>query len=131
MLTDPIADMLTRVRNALSALHDVVEMPSSALKQRVVEVLVDEGYLTGYELVESSDHPTLRVNLKYDDDRRPAIAGVERVSRPGRRVYVPADRIPKVRGGMGTTVLSTSRGVITGHTARRLGIGGEVICSVW
>jgi small subunit ribosomal protein S8 len=131
VLTDPIADMLTRVRNSLAALHDVSEMPSSKLKERIAAVLVEEGYLVGYELDTSTAHPTLRVSLKYDDDRRPAIAGVERVSRPGRRVYVQADSIPKVRGGMGTTVLSTSRGVITGHAARRLGVGGEVICSVW
>jgi small subunit ribosomal protein S8 len=131
VLTDPIADMLTRVRNSLAALHDVSEMPSSKLKERIAAVLVEEGYLVGYELDTSTAHPTLRVSLKYDDDRRPAIAGVERVSRPRRRVYVQADSIPKVRGGMGTTVLSTSRGVITGHAARRLGVGGEVICSVW
>lgn len=131
MLTDPIADMLTRVRNAIVALHDEAEMPSSALKERIASLLAEEGYIAGFEVDDSGAHTMLRVNLKYDEDRRPAISGVSRVSRPGRRVYVKAGEIPKVRGGMGTTVVSTSRGVITGHDARRQGIGGEVLCSVW
>ena len=131
MLTDPLADMLTRVRNALAALHDVVEMPNSKLKVRVASLLVDEGYAAGYEIDESDGRPVLRVTLKYDDDRRPAINGLRRESTPGRRVYVGVDGIPKVQGGMGTSVMSTSRGVITGHQARRLGVGGEVLCSVW
>lgn len=131
MQTDPIADMLTRVRNALVALHDEAEMPTSTLKERIASLLTEEGYIAGFEVNDSGAHRVLRVNLKYDEDRRPAISGVSRVSRPGRRVYVKADGIPKIRGGMGTTVMSTSRGVITGHDARRQGVGGEVLCSVW
>ncbi len=131
MLTDPIADMLTRVRNSLAALHDVSEMPSSTLKERIASLLEDEGYITGYEIADKEGRKTLRVNLKYNEDRRPAISGLRRESSPGRRVYVQADSIPKIQGGMGTTVMSTSHGVITGHNARRLGVGGEVLCSVW
>jgi small subunit ribosomal protein S8 len=131
VLTDPIADMLTRVRNSLAALHDVSEMPSSTLKERIASLLEDEGYITGYEIADEEGRKTLRVNLKYNEDRRPAISGLRRESSPGRRVYVQADSIPKIQGGMGTTVMSTSHGVITGHNARRLGVGGEVLCSVW
>ncbi|MDH3227090.1 MAG: 30S ribosomal protein S8 [Thermoleophilia bacterium] len=131
MLTDPIADMLTRVRNSLAALHDQAEMPSSKLKERVASLLTDEGYISGYDVDDSDRLPVLRVTLKYDEDRRPAISGLRRESSPGRRVYVQVDGIPKIQGGMGTAVMSTSRGVITGHHARRLGVGGEVLCSVW
>ena len=131
MLTDPIADMLTRVRNAISALHDVAEMPSSKLKEAVAALLAEEGYISGYEVDDSDGTPVLRVTLKYNDDRRPAISGLRRESSPGRRVYVSVDGIPKIQGGMGTAVMSTSRGVISGHHARRLGVGGEVLCSVW
>jgi len=131
VLTDPIADMLTRVRNSLAALHDVSEMPNSKLKERVASLLTEEGYVVGYEVAEANGRATLRVTLKYNEDRRPAISGLRRESSPGRRVYVSADSIPKIQGGMGTTVMSTSRGVITGHHARRLGVGGEVLCSVW
>jgi small subunit ribosomal protein S8 len=131
VLTDPIADMLTRVRNAISALHDVAEMPSSKLKEAVAALLAEEGYISGYEVDDSDGTPVLRVTLKYNDDRRPAISGLRRESSPGRRVYVSVDGIPKIQGGMGTAVMSTSRGVISGHHARRLGVGGEVLCSVW
>jgi len=131
VLTDPIADMLTRVRNSLAALHDQAEMPSSKLKERVASLLTDEGYISGYDVDDSDRLPVLRVTLKYDEDRRPAISGLRRESSPGRRVYVQVDGIPKIQGGMGTAVMSTSRGVITGHHARRLGVGGEVLCSVW
>ncbi len=131
MLTDPIADMLTRIRNANLALHDAVEMPGSTMKAEVARVLRDEGYITDYELRDAEVGTELVVRLKYDRDRRRVISGLERVSKPGRRVYVDRTSIPKVLGGMGISVLSTSQGIITGHEARRRGVGGEVICSVW
>jgi small subunit ribosomal protein S8 len=131
VLTDPIADMLTRIRNANLALHDAVEMPGSAMKAEVARVLRDEGYITDYELRDADVGTELVVRLKYDRDRRRVISGLERVSKPGRRVYVDRTSIPKVLGGMGISVISTSQGIITGHEARRRGVGGEVICSVW
>jgi small subunit ribosomal protein S8 len=131
MLTDPIADMLTRIRNANTALHDAVEMPGSTLKAAVADVLKEQGYISDYELREGRVGTDLVVKLKYSRDRRRVISGIQRVSKPGRRVYVDRTSIPRVLGGMGIAVLSTSQGVITGHEARRRGIGGEVICSVW
>ena len=131
MLTDPIADMLTRIRNANLALHDAVEMPGSSMKAEVARVLRDEGYITDYELRDAEVGTELVVRLKYDRDRRRVISGLERISKPGRRVYVDRTSIPKVLGGMGISVISTSQGIITGHEARRRGVGGEVICSVW
>jgi small subunit ribosomal protein S8 len=131
MLTDPIADMLTRIRNANMALHDTVEMPGSTMKAEVARVLKDEGYIVDYELRDAEVGTELVVRLKYSRDRRRVISGVQRVSKPGRRVYVDRKSIPRILGGMGISVSSTSQGVITGHEARRRGIGGEVICSVW
>jgi small subunit ribosomal protein S8 len=131
MLTDPIADMLTRIRNANTALHDAVEMPGSTPKAAVADVLKEQGYISDYELREGRVGTDLVVKLKYSRDRRRVISGIQRVSKPGRRVYVDQTSIPRVLGGMGIAVLSTSQGVITGHEARRRGIGGEVICSVW
>jgi len=131
VLTDPIADMLTRIRNANLALHDAVEMPGSTMKAEVARVLRDEGYITDYELRDADVGTELVVRLKYDRDRRRVISGLERVSKPGRRVYVDRTSIPKVLGGMGISVISTSQGIITGHEARRRGVGGEVLCSVW
>jgi small subunit ribosomal protein S8 len=131
MLTDPIADMLTRIRNANMALHDTVEMPGSKMKAEVARVLKDEGYISDYELRDAEVGTELMVRLKYDRDRRRVISGLQRVSKPGRRVYVDRGSIPRILGGMGISVISTSQGVITGHEARRRGIGGEVLCSVW
>jgi small subunit ribosomal protein S8 len=131
VLTDPIADMLTRIRNANLALHDTVEMPSSKLKAELARVLRDEGYIAGYEVREDGPHPELSIRLKYSPDRRRVITGLRRESRPGRRVYVDRTSIPRILGGMGVSVISTSQGVITGHEARRRGIGGEVLCSIW
>jgi len=131
MMTDPIADMLTRIRNANTALHDAVEMPGSTMKANVAQVLKDQGYITDYELREGRVGTDLVVKLKYSRDRRRVISGIQRISKPGRRVYVDRTSIPRVLGGMGISVISTSQGVITGHEARRRGIGGEVICSVW
>jgi small subunit ribosomal protein S8 len=131
MMTDPIADMLTRIRNANTALHDAVEMPGSTMKAAVAGVLKEQGYITDFELREGRVGQDLVVKLKYSRDRRRVISGIERVSKPGRRVYVDHANIPRVLGGMGISVISTSQGVITGHEARRRGIGGEVICQVW
>jgi small subunit ribosomal protein S8 len=131
MMTDPIADMLTRIRNANTALHDQVEMPASGLKNEVARVLKDQGYISDFELREGRVGQDLVIRLKYSSDRRRVISGLDRVSKPGRRVYADKTSIPRVLGGMGIAVLSTSQGVITGHEARRRGIGGEVICSVW
>jgi small subunit ribosomal protein S8 len=131
MLTDPIADMLTRIRNANMALHDTVEMPGSKMKAEVARVLKDEGYIADWELRDADVGTELVVRLKYDRDRRRVISGLQRVSKPGRRVYVDRTSIPRILGGMGIAVISTAQGVITGHAARRRGIGGEVLCSVW
>jgi small subunit ribosomal protein S8 len=131
MLTDPIADMLTRIRNANMALHDTVDMPSSRLKADIARVLEEQGYIAGYETGSDGTRSTLTVKLKYDDDRRRVITGISRVSKPGRRVYADKDSLPKVLGGMGVAIISTSQGLLTGHEARRRGVGGEVLCTVW
>jgi small subunit ribosomal protein S8 len=122
-MTDPIADFLTRVRNGLHADRDEVEMPASTFKAEVARILQEQGYIEDFEVE--------RVRLKYTEDRKPVIQGLERVSKPGRRTYVQSDGIPKVQGGMGTTIVSTSRGVMTGHDARRAGVGGELVARVW
>jgi small subunit ribosomal protein S8 len=133
-LTDPVADYLTRIRNAIRAQHDIVEVPSSKLKREITRILAEQGYIEAWETEPPGpEHPyeLLRIQLKYTEDRRPVLSGLERVSRPGQRHYVPASRIPKVLGGMGTAIISTSQGVMTGHDARRRGIGGEVVAKVW
>ncbi|MBN1321590.1 MAG: 30S ribosomal protein S8 [Thermoleophilia bacterium] len=129
--TDPIADMLTRVRNANKALHAQVEMPSSAQKVELARVLRDEGYIMGYSVVKEGSFDKLVVELKYTDGRRRVISQVKRVSKPGRRIYAKKDNLPKVLGGLGTAVISTSRGLMTAREAQRQGVGGEVICFVW
>ena len=131
MLTDPIADMLTRIRNANLALHDTVEMPGSSLKADIARVLEEQGYIAGFETSADGSRSTLLVKLKYDEDRRRVITGLDRVSKPGRRVYADKDSLPKVLGGMGVAIISTSQGLLTGHDARRRGVGGEVLCTVW
>ena len=130
-MTDPIADLLTRIRNGLSADHDSVDVPASRFKTEIARILSEQGYVEGYEVEPGTVGEVLRVHLKYTEDRAPVITGMERVSRPGRRTYVAAGEIPKVLGGMGTAIVSTSRGVMTGHDARRQGIGGEVVAYVW
>jgi small subunit ribosomal protein S8 len=132
MLTDPVADMLTRIRNANKALHDSVEMPNSKLKEEIARILKEEGYVRDYR-VEQGEQPykLLVIDLKYGRGRERVLTGVKRISKPGRRIYAGKDRLPRVLGGMGTAILSTSRGVITSRTAEREGIGGEVICFVW
>ncbi len=129
--TDPIADMLTRVRNANKALHAQVEMPASAQKAELARVLRDEGYITGYSVVKEGSFDKLVIELKYTDGRRRVISQVKRVSKPGRRIYAKKDNLPKVLGGLGTAVISTSRGLMTAREAQRLGVGGEVVCFVW
>jgi small subunit ribosomal protein S8 len=133
MMTDPVADMLTRIRNANKALHDRVELPSSKLKEEIARILEEEGYIRGYRVLDPGELPykTLVVELKYGRSRERVLTDLKRVSKPGRRIYAGKDRLPRVLGGMGTAILSTSRGVITSRTAEREGIGGEVICFVW
>ena len=132
--TDPIADFLTRIRNAIQAAHEAVDIPSSRLKNECARILTEQGYIDGFDVeAPNADHPgeLIRVRLKYTSDRRSAISGLKRVSRPGRRTYAGAQEIPKVLGGMGTAIISTSRGVMTGHEARTAGVGGEVVAHVW
>ncbi len=131
MLTDPIADYLTRVRNALAADHTDVEIPASKLRKEMTRILEEQGYIDGFAVEPTSVGDVIRIQLKYTDGRRAVISGLERVSRPGRRRYVAHGQIPRVMGGMGTAILSTSVGVMTGHEARARGVGGEVVAYVW
>jgi small subunit ribosomal protein S8 len=136
LVSDPIADMLTRIRNAVMAGHNMVAMPNSNMKSAIAKILKDEGYISGYEVVdgEVAGHKVLRIRLKYVGERRerhPVITGLERISRPGRRVYSGKREIPWVLSGLGISILSTPKGVMTGQRARQLGVGGEVICKVW
>jgi small subunit ribosomal protein S8 len=131
MVTDPIADMLTRIRNALMARHDYADVPASKLKEAIVQVLKREGYIAGYEVRTEGSHKTIRIHLAYGENREPAISGIERVSKPGLRVYAGRGEIPRVYGGLGIAVLSTPQGVMTGKDARQRGVGGEVLCYVW
>ncbi len=133
MLTDPVADMLTRIRNANKALHDRVEIPSSKLKEEIARILKEEGYVRDYHVRDAGELPykVLVIELKYGRKRERVLNGLKRVSKPGRRIYASKDRLPRVLGGMGTAILSTSRGVITSRTAAQQGVGGEVICFVW
>src|SRR3954464_3313425 len=129
--SDPIADFLTRIRNGLIADHDEVEMPASTFKAEVARILREQGYIEDLEVEPGRVGRVLRVRLRYTEDRKPVITGMERVSRPGRRRYVGAGDVPKVLGGMGTTIVSTSRGVMTGHQARHAKVGGELVAKVW
>jgi small subunit ribosomal protein S8 len=129
--TDPIADFLTRIRNGLHADRDEVEMPASTFKAEIARILREQGYIEDFAVEPARVGRVLRVTLKYTEDRKPVIQGLQRVSRPGRRTYVQAGGVPKVQGGMGTTIVSTSRGVMTGHEARREGVGGELVAQVW
>ena len=131
LITDPIADMLTRIRNALIAKHDVVDVPASNMKKSIAQILLSEGYIKGYEILEDGIVKTIRIQLKYGPNKQRVIVGIKRISRPGLRVYARKDEIPKVLGGMGIAILSTSRGVMTDREARKLGVGGEVLAYVW
>jgi len=130
-MTDTIADMLTRIRNALIAKHDTVDVPSSQIKKAIAQILLDEGYIKGFELVENGIEKTIRIKLKYGKNKQRVIVGIKRVSRPGLRVYARKDEMPKVLGGLGIAVVSTSQGVMTDREARKLGVGGEVLAYVW
>ena len=133
-MTDPIADFLTRLRNPAKAQHHDVVIPSSKLKRELARILKEQGYIETYDIrPPSAEAPGERivVTLKYTDDRRPVISGIQRVSRPGQRTYVDHAHIPRIDGGMGTSIISTSRGVMTGHEARKAGVGGEVVAKIW
>jgi small subunit ribosomal protein S8 len=130
-MTDPISDMLTRIRNALMARHSVVSIPASKLKLRIAEILEAEGFIKGYRVESDDRQGMIQVDLKYLPDNSGAISGLKRVSRPGLRRYEGRDGIPKVRAGLGVAIVSTSKGVMTDHDARRAGVGGEILCEVW
>jgi small subunit ribosomal protein S8 len=133
-MTDPIADFLTRIRNGIMAAHETVEIPSSKLKRELARILKEQGYILDYEIrdgVPGDASEKIVVSLKYTENRTSVISGLRRVSRPGQRTYVDARHVPKVLGGMGTAILSTSHGVMTGHDARKAGVGGEVVAEVW
>lgn len=130
-MTDPIADMLTRVRNAVQARHDSTEMPSSTMKVAIAQVLKDEGFVKGFQVMEDRPYKMLRVDLQYTGKKEPVLTGIRRISKPGLRVYTKAAAIPRVYGGLGVAVISTPKGVMSGKQARRLNLGGEVICHVW
>jgi small subunit ribosomal protein S8 len=130
-MTDPIADMLTRVRNAVQARHETVEVPSSNMKVAIAKVLKDEGFIKGYQVLEDRPFKVLRVDLLYTGKKEPVLTGIKRISKPGLRVYTKAATIPRVYGGLGLAVVSTPKGVMSGQQARRLRLGGEVICHVW
>ena len=131
MLTDPIADYLTRIRNGLTAGLTTIEVPSSRLKLEISRILVEQGYIMGFEREPDEVGEKITVQLKYTEDRRPVITGLERVSRPGRRRYVDRNSVPRVQGGTGTAIVTTSKGVMTGHEAKKEGVGGEVLAYIW
>ncbi len=131
VMTDPIADMLTRIRNANSALHDKVEIPASRVKAAVLAILKEEGFVKDYELVENGKKGTLNVTLKYGSNKEKVITGIKRISKPGLRVYAKKEELPRVLGGLGIAVISTSKGIMSDKQARREGLGGEVIAYVW
>jgi small subunit ribosomal protein S8 len=137
-MTDPISDMLTRIRNAVTAKHARVDLPASKLKAEIARILQDEGYIQGFRLIDEpaqkagrQGRQLIRLFLKYGPHGEKVISGIERISRPGRRVYIGVDEVPTVLGGLGTNILTTSRGVMTGRAARKAGVGGEVLCNVW
>lgn len=131
MMTDPVADMLTRIRNAIRARHDKVDIPASNLKTELARILKEEGYIQNYKRIADDKQGTLRVFLRRTSDGSDVILGLSRVSRPGCRIYVSKDNIPRVQGGLGINVISTSRGLMTGRQALREGVGGEVLCDIW
>lgn len=131
MINDPIADMLTRIRNSLKVRQKQVVVPGSKVKIALARILKEEGYIKDFEVIKEAPQPQVRIVLKYDRDRKSIISGLTRISKPGRRVYVKRSEIPWVLSGLGTAVLSTPQGIMTGHKARRLGLGGEVLCYIW
>jgi len=131
MTSDPIADLLTRVRNALKARHAKVDVPSSKLKLEIARILKDEGYILNYKQVEEGPAKLIRIYLKYTAQNKPVISEIHRVSRPGCRIYVGKEDVPRVLGGLGINILTTSQGIMTGASARKMGVGGEVLCQLW
>ncbi len=131
MMTDPIADMLTRIRNGNDAKHDSVDIPASNIKKQLAQILLDEGFVKGYDVIDDGKQGIIRVELKYGKHNEKVISGIKKISKPGLRVYVKSDEIPRVLGGLGIAILSTSKGVMTDKNARKEGVGGEVICYVW
>ena len=131
-MSDPIADMLTRIRNANTAKHDTVDVPASKMKIAIADILLNEGYITKYDIVEDGNFKTIRITLKYGVDKNEkVISGLKRISKPGLRVYANSEELPRVLGGLGTAIISTNQGVITDKEARKLGVGGEVLCFIW
>ena len=131
MMTDPIADMLTRIRNSNNAKHKTVDVPASNIKREIAQILLDEGYIKSFDFIEDNKQGMLKVELKYTQDGDRVISGLKRISKPGLRVYANSAELPKVLGGLGIAIISTSKGIITDKTARELNVGGEVICYVW
>ena len=131
MMTDPIADMLSRIRNANNARHKSVDVPCSNIKKEIAKILLDEGYIKGYDVVEDDKQGMIKIDLKYSQDGERVISGLKRISKPGLRVYVKCGDVPKVLGGLGIAIISTSKGIITDKMARQEKVGGEVICYVW
>ncbi len=130
-MTDPIADMLTRVRNATSVLHDTVDIPGSNIKKEISRILLEEGYIKGYDVIEDGKQGLIRMQLKYGKNGEKVITGIKKISKPGMRVYADRNNVPRVLNGIGISVISTSKGIVTDKQARELGVGGEVICYVW
>ena len=130
-MTDPVADMLTRIRNANTAGHAEVDVPASKIKKNIAEILLKEGYIKGFEVVETEPQDVIKIEMKYGAGKQRVISGIKRISKPGLKVYVKKDEIPKVLGGLGIAIISTSSGLITDKQARELGVGGEVVCYVW
>ncbi len=130
-MTDPIADMLTRIRNANTAGHETVEIPASNIKKSIAEILLNEGYISKYEVIDDNKQGIIKIEMKYGAGKERVISGIKKISKPGLKVYAKADEVPKVLGGLGIAIISTSKGVISDKEARKLGVGGEVICYVW
>jgi small subunit ribosomal protein S8 len=130
-MTDPIADMLTRIRNANTVGHETVDIPASKIKKSIAAILTDEGYIKGYDVIEDDKQGVIRITMKYGQDKERVISGIKKISKPGLKVYAKANEVPKVLGGLGIAIISTSNGVISDKEARKLGVGGEVICYVW
>ena len=131
LINDPVADMLTRIRNALVAKHETTTLPASNMKKAIAQILVDEGYIKGFEVIDDGAQGTIKLTLKYDGNRKGVISGLKRISKPGLRVYAKSEDIPKVLGGLGIAIISTSKGVMTDRQARKNAVGGEVLCYIW
>ena len=131
VMTDPIADMLTRIRNGIIAKHEKVDIPASNIKREIARILLEEGYIKGYDVIEDGKQGLIRVALKYGKDGQKVILGLKRISKPGLRVYADKNTVPKVLNGLGISIISTSKGILTDKQARELGVGGEVVCYVW